>query len=89
MTKDKIGGTADSAASLHARIASLLAERGHGAIDRDASLFLSGLLDSLAAAEVIGLLESDFGLDLSDPDFDITQIDTLSRLDTLVHRLSA
>ncbi len=89
MTKDKIGGTADAPAKLHAKIVSMLAERGHSAVGEDASLFLSGLLDSLAAAEILGILESDFGLDMSDPDFDITDIDTLARIDATVARLTA
>ncbi len=89
MTNDKIGGTADAATKLHAKIVSMLAERGHSGIGDDASLFLSGLLDSLAAAEILGILEGDFGLDLSDPDFDITEIDTLARIDATVLRLRA
>ncbi len=88
MTESKIGGTADAGANLHARIVSMLAERGYRGIDENASLFLSGLLDSLAAAEILGILEGDFGLDLSDLNFDITEIDTLARLDAMVRRLS-
>ena len=84
---DTIGETADAGAQLHAHIASMLAERGHRGTDENASLFISGLLDSLAAAEILGILESDFGLDLSDLNFDITDIDTLARLDAMVRRL--
>lgn len=83
----RIGDTDSTAATLGAAIAALLAENGHpGPVGRSDSLFLSGKLDSLAAAEVLGMLEADYGLDLSDVDFDITQIDTLAQIDALVSR---
>lgn len=47
-------------------------------------LFSSGLLDSLAATEVLVQLESEYGVDLADEDFDISQIDTLHSLEQLV-----
>lgn len=69
---------------LRRAIAALLAEAGHaGPIGDTESLFLSGRLDSLAAAEVLALLERDHGLDLADADFDITRIDTLAQLEAL------
>ncbi len=89
MSTNKIGGTADTATDLRARIVAMLAERGRTNVAEDESLFLSGVLDSLAAAEVLGILESDFGVDLSDLNFDITEIDTLARLDAMVRRLTA
>lgn len=81
----RIGSSDSAAASPGAAIATMLAESGHhDPIGQTDSLFLSGKLDSLAAAEVLGMLESDYGLDLSDVDFDITRIDTLAQIDALI-----
>lgn len=75
---------------LRRTIAALLAEAGHaGPISDSDSLFLSGRLDSLAAAEILALLERDHGLDLADADFDITRIDTLARLEALASQQPA
>lgn len=52
--------------------------------DDDESLFDSGRLDSIAAVNLLLALETDFGVDLSDPDFNISQIDTLQEISTLV-----
>lgn len=72
-------------ARLRAALAKILATRGHHAPfgDQD-SLFASGLLDSLAATEVIVLLESEFGLDLSDADFDVSALDSVASLAALI-----
>ena len=48
------------------------------------SLFVSGRLDSLAATEVLMVLETDFGIDLADADFDIARLDTIADLEALV-----
>ncbi len=57
----------------------LLAERGDARPLSDGdSLFLSGRLDSLAATQVMLELESAFGLDLADLDFDVTRLDTVA-----------
>lgn len=75
---------------LRRTVVALLAEAGHaGPIDDTESLFLSGRLDSLAAAEILALLERDHGLDLADADFDITRIDTLARLEALASQQPA
>lgn len=77
--------TASSA--IRATILAMLAERGHsGPIGDDESLFFSGRLDSLAATEVMMALERDHGVDLTDADFDITQLDTLAQIEELVSR---
>ena len=47
-------------------------------------IFTSGLLDSLAATELMMTLESEFGIDLADADFDISQLDTIGDLQSLV-----
>lgn len=75
---------------LRRTIVALLAEAGQaGPISDSDSLFLSGRLDSLAAAEILALLERDHGLDLADADFDITRIDTLARLEALASQQPA
>jgi len=66
-------------------IQDMLNERGKApSLQPDDALFTSGLLDSLAATELMMTLESDFGIDLADADFDISQLDTLADLETLV-----
>ena len=63
-------------------IESLLADRGKVAeFGNDTPLFTSGLLDSLAATELMLHLEAEHGVDLADPDFDIASLDTLNDLD--------
>ena len=48
------------------------------------SLFDSGRLDSVCAVNILMELESAFGIDLADPDFDVSQIDTLEDISQLV-----
>lgn len=70
--------------SIEAHVRTMLAERGQGAdVAADEPLFTSGRLDSLAAAELMMHLEGEYGLDLSDPDFDIARLDTLADLKRL------
>lgn len=61
-----------------------LADRGLGSIGEHESLFSTGLLDSLAATEVLVALETGYGIDLADEDFDILEIDTLAGIEQLV-----
>jgi acyl carrier protein len=62
-------------------VVELLAERGdHAPVTGADSLFLSGRLDSLAATQVMMMLETEYGIDLADADFDITRLDTLDEL---------
>ena len=70
--------------SIRQTILGLLSERGHTAPvgDHD-SLFFSGLLDSLAATQVMLVLESDYGIDLTDSDFDISLLDTIAEIEGL------
>jgi acyl carrier protein len=65
-------------------IRDLLKERGIESVREDEALFSSGLLDSMAATEVLMALESEYGVDLADEDFDILQIDTLKSLGAFV-----
>lgn len=65
-------------------IAEKLADRGDTApVAETDSLFLTGRLDSMAAIEIIMLLETEYGLDLADADFDISRVDTLRDLRSL------
>lgn len=61
-----------------------LAQRGLGPVGEKDSLFATGLLDSLAATEVLVALEAGYGIDLADEDFDILEIDTLAGIETLI-----
>lgn len=66
-------------------VKSMMTARGNTQeIGADEPIFTSGLLDSLAATELMMTLESDFGLDLADADFDISKLDTIADLQGLV-----
>lgn len=70
---------------IRATLLAMLAERGHTApVADDQSLFFSGLLDSLAATQVMLVLEKEHGIDLADADFDISRLDTIADLQALV-----
>ncbi len=73
-----------ASARIRETIFSVLAQRGQPVVAEDEPLFSTGRLDSLAATEVLTMLEADFGIDLADEDFDILQIDTLRDLETLL-----
>ncbi|NKB53480.1 MAG: D-alanine--poly(phosphoribitol) ligase subunit 2 [Rhizobiaceae bacterium] len=66
-------------------VTDMLQERGK-AVDVATTdpIFTSGLLDSLAATELMIMLESEFGVDLADTDFDISMLDTIGDLESLV-----
>lgn len=81
--------TTHSPTAIREMITTKLTDRGHSqAVTDDQSLFFSGLLDSLAATEIMMLLESDFGIDLADADFDITELDTIAQIEALANRAS-
>jgi len=61
-----------------------LRERGITSVSDHDSLFATGLLDSLAATEVLVALEADYGIDLADEDFDIVEIDTIHGIEKLI-----
>jgi acyl carrier protein len=50
----------------------------------DESLFASGKLDSMMAVELILRLETEFGIDFSRLDFDISLIDSVNAITALV-----
>ncbi|MEQ8305685.1 MAG: phosphopantetheine-binding protein [Hoeflea sp.] len=62
-------------------ISELLVEAGQSPdFDDDESLFDSGKLDSLAAVKLLTILEGELGVDLSDPDFEVEEIDTFAAI---------
>jgi len=73
-----------AAAGIRAVIEASLRDRGIMTVGDHDTLFSSGLLDSLAATEVLVALESEHGIDLADEDFDILEIDTLHGIEQLI-----
>ena len=65
-------------------VLAILSAHGVPSVDEREPLFSSGRLDSLVATEVLVLLETGYGVDLADENFDILQIDTLHDLEMLV-----
>ncbi|WP_420408790.1 phosphopantetheine-binding protein [Hoeflea sp.] len=62
-------------------ISELLVEAGQSPdFDENESLFDSGKLDSLAAVKLLTILEGELGIDLSDPDFEVDEIDTFAAI---------
>lgn len=78
-----------ASAKVRAQIFASLAERGLGHIGEHERLFSTGLLDSLAATEILIALENEYGVDLSDEDFDILEIDTLDGIEKLISARAA
>ena len=80
----------ESARLIREAISEILVDRGQSTeLDDAESLFDSGKLDSLAAVHLLMTLESEFGIDLSDPDFEIGQIDTCAAIVELVETKAA
>lgn len=72
-------------ARLRAIIAALLAERGDTQPFEDTeSLFLSGRLDSMAATHLIMSIETEFGVEVGGADFDVSLLDSVEEMTTLV-----
>lgn len=55
-------------------------------IDDEDFLFTSGRLDSLDAVEIIMSLEVDHGINFSNINFDLTQLDSIAAIADLVDR---
>jgi len=67
--------------ALRQSISEMLVGRGLPAEFEDGdSLFDSGRLDSMSAVNLLMELEAQFDLDLSDPDFDVSRIDTFTEI---------
>ena len=70
---------------LRAIVAGLLAERGDRQPFADTeSLFLSGRLDSMAATHLIIAIETEFGVEVGGPDFDVSLLDSIDEMTALV-----
>jgi acyl carrier protein len=55
-------------------------------LNDDDLLFTSGRLDSLDAVELIMTLETDFGINFSDINFDLTLLDSVATITALIDR---
>ena len=61
--------------------------KGDGATLGDEDfLFTSGRLDSLDAIEIIMTIETDYGVNFSELDFDLTRLDSITAIADLVDR---
>lgn len=77
-------------AALREFLKSSLADKGDVAsLADDSSLFLSGRLDSLAMTNLVMHLESNFGIDFVDINFDVELIDSINEIDRLVAEAGA
>lgn len=52
-------------------------------------LFSSGRLDSLDAVEIIMSIEADYGINFSDINFDLTLLDSIDAITSLIDRRTA
>ncbi|MBS2034957.1 hypothetical protein JST97_08210 [bacterium] len=65
-------------------VSSLLKQRGRPAVaSGDQSLFLSGLLDSMDAMQVILFMEAEFQVDFGQTGFSLELIDSLDKMTSL------
>ena len=53
---------------------------------RDASLFLSGVLDSFSLVDFVTVIESEFGIKVEDMDLRPETFDTISRVEAFIAR---
>jgi acyl carrier protein len=61
--------------------------KGDGApLGDDDLLFTSGRLDSLDAIEIIMTIETDYGMNCSEIDFDLTRLDSITAIADLIDR---
>jgi acyl carrier protein len=61
--------------------------KGDGApLSDDDLLFSSGRLDSLDAVEIIMSIETDYGFNFSEIDFDLTRLDSIAAIADLIDR---
>jgi acyl carrier protein len=54
--------------------------------DRDASLFLSGVLDSFSLVDLVTVIETEFGIRVDDADLRPETFDTISRVEAFIAR---
>jgi acyl carrier protein len=55
-------------------------------LDDEDLLFTSGRLDSLDAVEIVMSVETDYGINFSDIDFDLTLLDSIAAITDLIDR---
>jgi acyl carrier protein len=61
--------------------------KGDGApLSDEDLLFTSGRLDSLDAVEIIMTIETDYGVNFSEIDFDLTRLDSIAAIADLIDR---
>jgi acyl carrier protein len=61
--------------------------KGDGApLSDDDGLFTSGRLDSLDAVEIIMTIETDYGVNFSEIEFDLTRLDSITAIADLIDR---
>lgn len=71
---------------LQSRFRSALAGR---ALDDDAPLFSSGVIDSFGVLELIAFLEDSFGVTIDTSRHDLTEFDSLTKVVDLLDRIGA
>jgi len=54
--------------------------------ERDASLFLSGVLDSFSLVDLVTVIETEFGIRVADADLRPETFDTISRVEAFIAR---
>jgi acyl carrier protein len=64
----------------------LLMKGDGAAIDDEDLLFSSGRLDSLDAVEIIMCIETEYGINFSEINFDLTRLDSITAIADLVNR---
>ena len=70
-------------------VKNLLAEQGMTSdFSDDASLNLTGILDSISVLQILVFMEQEFGFDFSDQDFDQTDFDSIDSMMELIERSS-
>jgi acyl carrier protein len=68
---------------LEGRFQSSLAGR---AIERDTSLFASGIVDSFGVLELIAFLEDTFGVTIDTTRHDLPEFDSIAKIESLLDR---
>jgi acyl carrier protein len=70
---------------IRVRIEAILSRRGDlQPLSDQESLIFSGRIDSLNVLEIVGFLEQEFHLDISEVEFDPAQFDSLESISALV-----
>lgn len=59
------------------------------ALDAEAAIFSSGLLDSLSSMKLLVALEAAFGIKISPLDISIEDVDSIAQIDATVTRLKS